>query len=143
MQPKTYQTRIYYEDTDCGGIVYHANYLKKCEKARRERVFSQRILPQQNKKGFLVKKMNLCFLSPAKLWELIKIHTKILWQKKDLITLKKKIFRESLSKQTQTKKPIFVAIITLVCFESTTQKITKIPQWAKDIFNTPHQNQIN
>ena len=28
MQPKTYQTRIYYEDTDCGGIVLNVNYLK-------------------------------------------------------------------------------------------------------------------
>ncbi len=143
MQPKTYQTRIYYEDTDCGGIVYHANYLKYCERARSEWFFAQGILPQQNNIGFVVKNMNLDFLSPAKLGDLLTIHTEILEQKNASITLKQTILRESLSKQTQTKKPIFVAIITLVCFESTTQKITKIPQWAKDIFNTPHQNQIN
>ena len=134
MQPKTYQTRIYYEDTDCGGIVYHANYLKYCERARSEWFFAQGILPQQNNIGFVVKNMNLDFLSPAKLGDLLTIHTEILEQKNASITLKQTILRESLSKQTQTKKPIFVAIITLVCFESTTQKITKIPQWAKDIY---------
>ena len=114
MQPKTYQTRIYYEDTDCGGIVYHANYLKYCERARSEWFFAQGILPQQNNIGFVVKNMNLDFLSPAKLGDLLTIHTEILEQKNASITLKQTILRESLSKQTQTKKPIFVAIITLV-----------------------------
>ena len=31
-----YPVRVYYEDTDAGGIVYHANYLKFCERARTE-----------------------------------------------------------------------------------------------------------
>ena len=53
MQPKTYQTRIYYEDTDCGGIVFYANYLKNCEKARKEKFFFLRSLPPQNKKWFV------------------------------------------------------------------------------------------
>ena len=32
----THQSRVYYEDTDAGGIVYYANYLKFCERARTE-----------------------------------------------------------------------------------------------------------
>ena len=32
--------RVYYDDTDAGGIVYHSNYLKFCERARSEYVFS-------------------------------------------------------------------------------------------------------
>ena len=99
MQPKTYQTRIYYEDTDCGGIVYHANYLKYCERARSEWFFAQGILPQQNNIGFVVKNMNLDFLSPAKLGDLLTIHTEILEQKNASITLKQTI----LSWQEDTK----------------------------------------
>ncbi len=30
------EVKIYYEDTDCGGVVYHANYLRYCERARTE-----------------------------------------------------------------------------------------------------------
>ena len=36
----TYQTKIYYEDTDAGGIVYYANYLKYFERARTEIIYS-------------------------------------------------------------------------------------------------------
>ncbi|NBQ46235.1 MAG: 4-hydroxybenzoyl-CoA thioesterase [Proteobacteria bacterium] len=36
----TYQTKIYYEDTDAGGIVYYANYLKYFERARTELIYS-------------------------------------------------------------------------------------------------------
>lgn len=93
MQPKTYQTRIYYEDTDCGGIVYHANYLKYCERARSEWFFAQGILPQQNNIGFVVKNMNLEFLSPAKLGDLLTIHTEILEQKKRLYHIKTNNFK--------------------------------------------------
>ena len=36
----TYKTKIYYEDTDAGGIVYYANYLKYFERARTEMIYS-------------------------------------------------------------------------------------------------------
>ena len=36
----TYQTKVYYEDTDAGGIVYYANYLKYFERARTELIYS-------------------------------------------------------------------------------------------------------
>ena len=35
-----YQTKVYYEDTDAGGIVYYANYLKYFERARTELIYS-------------------------------------------------------------------------------------------------------
>ena len=59
MQPKTYQTRIYYEDTDCGGFFYHAKYLKKYARGKREKFFFPGSLPPQNNKGFFVKKIKI------------------------------------------------------------------------------------
>jgi len=37
--------RVYYEDTDAGGIVYHANYIKYCERARSEHFFARGVMP--------------------------------------------------------------------------------------------------
>lgn len=57
--------RVYYEDTDTGGIVYHANYLKYCERARSEFFFSQGLTPIIDDAHFVVRKMDCDFLSSA------------------------------------------------------------------------------
>ena len=46
----TYTTRVYYEDTDAGGIVYYANYLKFIERARTEMIYKQLNLTHQKLK---------------------------------------------------------------------------------------------
>ena len=47
--------RIYYEDTDAGGIVYHTNYLKYCERARSEYFFASNIDITSENAHFVVK----------------------------------------------------------------------------------------
>ena len=47
--------RIYYEDTDCGGVVYYANYLKFCERARSELFFQKGLSPHKDNEFFVVK----------------------------------------------------------------------------------------
>ncbi len=63
--------RVYYEDTDSGGVVYHARYLHFLERARTEWFraygFSQIELAQQFKRMFVVSSMQLDFIKPAKL----------------------------------------------------------------------------
>lgn len=72
--------RVYYEDTDCGGIVYHANYLKFFERARteilREWGISQQILMEQNF-AFVVRDMELKFKRGAKLDDALIVRTYI------------------------------------------------------------------
>ncbi|RKF19685.1 tol-pal system-associated acyl-CoA thioesterase [Alginatibacterium sediminis] len=72
--------RVYYEDTDAGGVVYHANYLKFFERARsellRELGFEQDVLLEQNI-AFVVKKAELDFRSPARFNQQISINTHI------------------------------------------------------------------
>ncbi|WP_273211840.1 YbgC/FadM family acyl-CoA thioesterase [Helicobacter rodentium] len=130
------QIRVYYEDTDCGGIVYHSNYLKYCERARSEAFFKQGIAPLQDGIGFVVKDMQISFHYPAKLGDLLEVKTQILEQKSASLTLLQNIY---LTNPTTPKK-IFSATITLVCMDSKTQKISKIPQWAQEIFNTLKEN---
>ena len=68
----TSKFRVYYEDTDVGGRVYHANYLKFCERTRTDFVrevlgYCQSEHLEADKKGFVVSKLNARFLAGAKL----------------------------------------------------------------------------
>lgn len=69
--------RVYYEDTDAAGIVYHANYLKFMERARTEWLrqlgYDQQQLAREHQVGFVVRKMTIDFILPAKLDDEIEV----------------------------------------------------------------------
>ena len=64
-----YPIRVYYEDTDAGGIVYYANYLKFAERARSEFLRALNINQQknleENQTGFIVRSCQIDYLSSA------------------------------------------------------------------------------
>lgn len=65
-----FPVRVYYEDTDAGGIVYYANYLKFAERARTEYlralgVRQQDALEEDNKSGFVIRHCEIDYKSPA------------------------------------------------------------------------------
>ncbi len=66
-----FPVRVYYEDTDLSGIVYHANYLRYCERARsdmlREAGIDQRAAVEAGEGTYAIAAMDLRFLSPARL----------------------------------------------------------------------------
>ena len=74
--------RVYYEDTDAGGLVYHANYLKFAERARtemlREVKIEQLILKNDYNIQFVVKNLFIDFFRPAQLDDLLTIKSVIL-----------------------------------------------------------------
>lgn len=67
------QIRVYYDDTDAGGVVYHANYLKFCERARSEIFFAHGKSPAMNGGHFVVKKVEADFKKSAKLGDLLHV----------------------------------------------------------------------
>lgn len=73
--------RIYYEDTDAGGVVYYANYLKYIERGRsemlREAGFEQEQIVKDFGVLFVVKKVTANYLKPAKFDDLIEVQTGI------------------------------------------------------------------
>lgn len=75
------QYRVYYEDTDAGGVVYHANYLRFFERARTEWLrqfgFSQQSLIEQTQTVFVVVGMQLAYKAPARLDDLLTISTRV------------------------------------------------------------------
>lgn len=69
--------RVYYEDTDAGGIVYHANYLKYCERARSEFFFTQGLTPVIDDAHFVVRKMDCDFISSALFADIVEVTSRI------------------------------------------------------------------
>jgi acyl-CoA thioester hydrolase len=72
--------RVYYEDTDFSGIVYHANYLRFIERARTEMLREKDLHQGEIHSGeaifFVVARMNLEFLRPARMDDLLTVETK-------------------------------------------------------------------
>ena len=77
----TWEVRVYYEDTDAGGIVYYANYLKFFERARTEWLRSldvnQDILLREHDAMFVVKNVIANYHAPARLDDVIKLTLRI------------------------------------------------------------------
>ena len=76
-----YVTKIYYEDTDAGGVVYYANYLKFLERARSEAIYSLGLSNKEilEKEGviIIVKTCNIEYKKPAKFEDQIEIISNI------------------------------------------------------------------
>lgn len=111
--------RVYYEDTDCGGIVYHTNYLKYCERARSEIFFANHSTPHTESIGLVVRHIEADFLDSARLGDLLHIQSEIIKLGKSSVVLKQDIYKES--------EIIFRAMVKLACIEVKTKKIMKIP----------------
>lgn len=83
--------RVYYEDTDAAGIVYHANYIKYCERARSE-VFFRSNFSFSKDAHFVVTKIDANFIGSAKLGDLLSIKGEILELKKASLVMLQEIF---------------------------------------------------
>ncbi|MDE3060406.1 MAG: tol-pal system-associated acyl-CoA thioesterase [Pseudomonadota bacterium] len=77
----SFPVRVYYEDTDAGGIVYYANYLKFAERARTEALrltgIDQSELLRDRKIAFVVRRCECEFFKPAMLDDLLTIETRL------------------------------------------------------------------
>lgn len=117
--------RIYYDDTDAQGIVYHANYFKFCERARSEYIFSKLGKDAFSQESFfVVSKINAKFKGSARLGDSIEVRLKALAITDISLLLSQEILLED--------KVIFVAQVQLVYLQNS--KLSKIPQHFKKIF---------
>lgn len=77
----TLEQRVYYEDTDAGGVVYHSQYLNFMERARTEWLrslgFSQRVLREDLQVLFVVHRIEIAYKKPARLDDVLQIQTEI------------------------------------------------------------------
>lgn len=121
--------RVYYEDTDCGGIVYHSTYLNFCERARSEVFFIKGLSPVLQNGHFVAKKLEADYMSSARLGDELEVLTELVEIRAASFVLLQTIFKE--------RKKIFELNITLayITFEGKPQKITKdVKQLVESLF---------
>ena len=86
-----YKVKIYYEDTDAGGVVYYANYLKYLERARSEAIYSLGLTNTKLQKDYgsliIVKSCNIEYKKPAKFEDELEIISSILSKTKTSFTM--------------------------------------------------------
>ena len=93
-----YNFKIYYEDTDSGGVVYYANYLKFIERARTEIInelgFTLNSLLKDHDRLFLVKKIECDYIESCKLEDQLTVKSNILSLKNASFELEQNIYKQ-------------------------------------------------
>jgi len=109
--------RVYYEDTDTGGVVYHSNYINFCERARSEAFFKKGITPELAGGHFVARKLEADFFLSAKLGDELDVETELIQMRAASFKLLQVIYRGN--------KKIFELSITLayITFNGKPQKI--------------------
>lgn len=95
-----WNARVYFEDTDAGGVVYHANYLKFFERARTEFLrslgWNQNALLEMKTCAFVVLDLSIQFKRPAKLDDELQIRTVLKSLKRASFVFDQKAFKGDL-----------------------------------------------
>jgi acyl-CoA thioester hydrolase len=123
-----WEVRVYYEDTDAAGVVYHSNYLKYMERARTEWLrtagYSQRTLVTGAGVVFVVATLNVDFLMPARFDEMLNVHSTITSTGGSKIVFRQSIF--SISGELKCRGDV-----QIVCVDPETFKPKRIPEEIK------------
>ena len=85
--------RVYYEDTDVGGVVYHSNYLNFCERARSEMFFTKGKSPILDSGHFVASSLEANYVKPAFFADELEVTTELVSLKFASFTLKQVIYR--------------------------------------------------
>ena len=125
----SWPVRVYFEDTDSGGVVYHSNYLNFMERARTEWLRSlkinQQILKEEENLLFVVHQINIKFIKPAVFNDLIEVETRL----KRLTSV-----RVQLEQQIKRNKDLLItASVEVVGVNARTLKPVRIPEQIKSL----------
>ena len=99
MKTFTFKLKVYYEDTDAGGVVYYANYLKFMERARSDALkslgFTNKLLIEENETYIIVKSCNINYKKPALLEDDLEIKSNIKQISKTSFFMSQKVFKDN------------------------------------------------
>ena len=119
--------RVYYEDTDLGGIVYHTNYIKFCERARSEIFFQKEMVPTLGEdSGFVVRNITANFLATSTLGDMLNVTTKLLTLKNSSLVLLQEVWKDDVKN--------FSMEVVLVYISK--RKPSRIPEIFRDTFES-------
>ncbi|MDP1527559.1 MAG: tol-pal system-associated acyl-CoA thioesterase [Rhodocyclaceae bacterium] len=123
--------RVYYEDTDSGGVVYYANYLKYLERGRTELLRSlgveQQKLLAETGLAFAVRSLSAEYLKPARLDDLLQIETAIQDLGRAQVTFAQSVVRGD--------EILLTATVRVACLVLAKGKPAAMPKELHELFN--------
>ena len=115
MTAHNFDIRVYYEDTDAGGIVFYANYLRFAERGRTEYLrdlgYENKSLMDKQGVIFVVRKIEADYLTPSYLDDMLRMETSVIELKNASFKMKQSLFRHN--------ELIFSVDVILVCVDRT------------------------
>lgn len=119
-----FPVRVYYEDTDTAGVVYHANYLRYLERGRTEWLralgIEQLRLAQEEGLVFAVRSLNIEYLKPARLDDALAVLTELTLPGRTQVTLKQWIERGG--------ETLVEATVRVACLDTKKMKPVALPK---------------
>lgn len=126
--------RVYYEDTDAAGLVYHGNFLKFMERARtewlRELGHSQGDLRDTAGMVFVVRHMELDFLRPARLDQLLEVTARVARCGGASMRMEQSVFHDA--------ELLCSAVVDVVCIDAATLKPKRLPEFIREELDHVH-----
>lgn len=120
----SWPVRVYYEDTDAGGVVFYANYLKFFERARTEMLramgYEQDELASNEGIIFVVRSVQVDYLNPARFNEQLQVSAKVSLAKKASLTFEQFV--------TRGDDVLCKGIIRIACLDAQTMRPKAIPE---------------
>jgi len=133
MSPWCWAVRVYYEDTDAGGVVYHANYLRYLERARTEGLrrlgYSQQHLRDDAGVLFVVVSCNTQFKQPARLDDLLEVRSSV-----RLTGAASLEFTQDIYRQDDVPALLVTATVRVACLESASYRPCRLPMTLRKEF---------
>jgi acyl-CoA thioester hydrolase len=121
-----WQVRVYYEDTDSGGVVYYANYLRFMERARtewmRELGFEQDRLLQDTGLLFAVRSASLEFIAPARFNDLLDVTAEVVQRGRASLG-----FRQEIARHDTPHDVLCSGQVKIACLDAASFKPQPIP----------------
>jgi acyl-CoA thioester hydrolase len=131
-RPSAWNVRVYYEDTDAGGVVYYANYLRFCERARTERLrelgVGQRELRAQRGIVFVVSHIEADYFNSAELDDELVVFSSVTSVGAASVHFHQKVMRSG--------ECLFEARITIACVDWNRHRATRIPADLRRLFES-------
>ena len=119
----SFPVRVYYEDTDTAGVVYYAGYLRFLERGRTEWLralgVGQFRLAQEAGIVFAVRSLNIEYLKPARLDDVLAVLTELTLAGRAQVTLKQRIERDG--------ETLVEATVRIACLNTKTMKPAALP----------------
>ena len=133
MKPFVWKVRVYWEDTDAGGVVYHSRYLNFYERARTEWLRAlgvhQEKLAREENVLFAIRHMDIDFLNAARLDDELEVSVHSVEAGGVRMTFSQDMTRCSDRQQVATAR------LTAVCLKADSFKPTRMPKWIRAEIN--------